>query len=193
MNDHRTYILVRHGEIDANVEKRYAGRSDDILNAKGRTQALAAAMQLRSLKPTLLCCGPRARVKETAEIIASLIPLPLVTLLELDELIMGPWQGLTEEEVTQRFPLEWATWKVQPEKLNLENRETLYQLRERVTAALDKVRDLSGPNDVVCVVSHVAVIRMIIMILENFHLSQYPNIVVNNASPVVINLGLMDE
>jgi len=97
--------FLRHGESVGNAEARWQGQSDFPLTDTGRAQARALAERWKRENQSfdLAIASPLLRAKETAEIIASALNLPI----EFDPLWLerdnGEFSGLTAEEVRQNF------------------------------------------------------------------------------------------
>ncbi|HEX2696310.1 MAG TPA: histidine phosphatase family protein [Anaerolineales bacterium] len=101
-----TIVFLRHGESVGNAEERFQGQSDYPLTEAGRAQARALAK--RWLKDgekfDLVLTSPLGRAKETAQIIAQMLQVPVEEdpiWLERDN---GQISGLTRNEVEKRFP-----------------------------------------------------------------------------------------
>lgn len=127
-----TLVLVRHGETDWNRERRYQGHADQPLNDAGRSQALELASRLRDEPVTALYTSPLRRASETAQILADGFDLVARTLDALLEIDVGAWEGLTVDEVRERYPnrvdQDWRSgW---------EDGETYDELERRVVPAL---------------------------------------------------------
>jgi broad specificity phosphatase PhoE len=99
-------IFLRHGESVGNAESRWQGQADYPLTEKGRRQAQALAKRWLDEKRGFdwIVSSPLSRACETAEIIGAALNVPV----ESDPLWMerniGQVEGLTAEEVNQRFP-----------------------------------------------------------------------------------------
>ncbi len=99
-------IFLRHGESVGNAESRWQGQADYLLTDKGRQQAQALAGRWLDEKRHFdwIVTSPLRRACETAEIIGACLNLPV----ESDPLWMerniGQVEGLTAEEVKQRYP-----------------------------------------------------------------------------------------
>ena len=98
------FVFLRHGESIGNAQARWQGQSDYPLTEKGRAQALALAERWKSEKAKfdVIIASPLGRAKETAEIIASALGVPV----EFDPILLerhiGEMEGLTAEEVRKR-------------------------------------------------------------------------------------------
>lgn len=84
-------ILIRHGQINANVEKRWHGWTDSSLNATGKQQAERAAARIAEEHPdiSMLYASPLQRTRHTAEAIARLLNIDLVLEPDLREYGIG--------------------------------------------------------------------------------------------------------
>ena len=104
-----TILLVRHGETEWNLERRFQGRFDSPLTERGVAQAHAIGRLLASLPEASsapIVASPQGRARRTAEIIRA--ELGAAGLVGLDERLrehsLGTWDGLTYREVEARCP-----------------------------------------------------------------------------------------
>lgn len=108
-------LLMRHGETEWNVERRFQGRKDSPLTERGRRQARAMAGLVRDLigretGPWRLVSSPLPRAKQTAAEVAAATGLPLETDERLMEIGCGEWEGRTWAEVSagrKASPRHW--------------------------------------------------------------------------------------
>jgi broad specificity phosphatase PhoE len=135
-------LLVRHGETDWNRENRFQGHADPPLNELGRAQAADLAAALAGEELTAIFSSPLRRAFETAEVIAAPRGLSAMPVDGLREVDVGSWQGLTRDEVEQRFPEQFRRWLDQGP--GWEDGETYEQMGERVIATL---RDLAARHE----------------------------------------------
>ena len=126
------WYSVRHGEIDSNLKKVYAGWSQERLTERGVLQAEEAGEALKGEGIDALYCSPLKRAVQTAEIIGKAINRELVLDDHFREMKLGLWEGLSEDEIENAYPEEWRLWNTRPAELVLEGRETLRELQERV-------------------------------------------------------------
>jgi probable phosphoglycerate mutase len=103
-----TFLLVRHGETQWNVERRYQGQLDSPLTARGIAQAEAIGRrlaELRELTSAPVVASPLGRARHTAEIIcAKLNRSGFETDDRLREITLGSWDGLFRDEIAARSP-----------------------------------------------------------------------------------------
>ena len=135
------YYLVRHGEIEANVKKVYAGWSEEGLTPKGIMHAEKAGQALKEKEIEAIYCSPLQRAVQTAEIIGDFLKIDPIVENSFKELRLGIWEGMSEVKVAREFPEEWKVWNERPADLVLEGRETLGELQERVLKGLEKVKE----------------------------------------------------
>jgi molybdenum cofactor cytidylyltransferase len=104
----RRIYLVRHGEVETPGKgKRYLGHLDIPLSAAGCSQAGALRERLRGVPLSAVFCSDLKRTVKTAAIIAAPHGLNPEGRREFREIALGSWEGLTFEEVRQRFPQEY--------------------------------------------------------------------------------------
>lgn len=128
-------LIARHGETDWNREHRFQGHADPPLNELGRQQARELAEALAGSGVTAVYASPLVRARETAEIVAAALALPVETRAALREVDVGSWQGLTRTEVEQRFPEGFRRWLVDFSH-GWDNGESYDELGTRVVAGL---------------------------------------------------------
>ena len=106
-----TLYFSRHGETEANREKRYSGRRDTPLTEKGRGQARAVGEILKSevgMRPQLaFVSSPLRRARTTMEIIRETLGLPpggYTTDKRIEEIDLGLWDQRTDAEARALDP-----------------------------------------------------------------------------------------
>ncbi len=156
-----TIILTRHGQTRANLENRFAGRADVGLTPEGVAQITALADRLASLSPATVVCGPAARTRESATIIAARCKIPLRVMDEFDEIYLPHWDGLTKDEIRNRFGDEYPTWLSAPHRFRVEGCETIARVQERALAGINRILRHNPGGDVV-LVTHLIVVRALL-------------------------------
>lgn len=155
---HRTFYLSRHGESEYNVLGRIGGDAD--LSPRGMKYAERLARQLGGPGSAPDCPKPKliwtSELRRTIRTVQN-IPGPRTAIKDLNEINAGICEGLTYEEIQERFPQEFA-WRDQDKfKYRYPHGESYLDLLQRV----DSVVQALLANTDVLVVSHQAVLRCI--------------------------------
>ncbi|MFI7212875.1 bifunctional RNase H/acid phosphatase [Micromonospora maritima] len=156
-------ILVRHGETERTVQKRYSGRGDVALTERGRAQARATAARVAELAPSVaaVVSSPLSRCVATAEAVAARVGDPPVrTDDDLIECDFGIWEGRTFAEVRQGWPGELDAWLAST-RVAPPQGESFTTVAERTGRAVDRLRS-AYPGETVVVVSHVSPIKLVL-------------------------------
>ncbi|MEV6253830.1 bifunctional RNase H/acid phosphatase [Nocardia sp. NPDC051911] len=154
-------LLLRHGQTELSVQRRYSGRGNPPLTALGREQAARAAKMLAAKGGiAAVVSSPLGRARETAEAAAAALGVPVEIHDGLIETDFGAWEGLTFAEAAQRDPDLHARWIGDP-TVAAPGGENFEEVRARVDAALrDLLERYPGAN--VVVVSHVTPIKTLL-------------------------------
>ncbi len=166
-------LLVRHGETDWNVAQRIQGSTDIPLNENGLAQAeeLAHTLENRNTPIIGVYTSKLQRAAQTAQCVADMLGVPCHVLPGLEEINFGLWEGITWEQVAERFPDDLKRWKENRRYEQPPHGESYQELLVRVVEALQKrIAQLeeSGQNigDIV-VVTHSADIMTILSFVND--------------------------
>jgi probable phosphoglycerate mutase len=152
-----TLLLVRHGETDWNRDGRWQGHSDTHLNEVGREQAARVAGELDGVDAVYT--SDLARARETADIVAARLGLPVRLDERLRERSFGAWEGKTGPEIEVEFRDAHARW-LAGEGPGAEDAEVFADFAARVQGFLADVL-ARHPDETVLVVAHGGSIRVI--------------------------------
>jgi probable phosphoglycerate mutase len=156
-----TLLLARHGETDWNRDGRWQGQADPPLNETGRAQAHELAAALRDDGIAAVYASDLRRARETAEIVAGVLGLPVDLDPRLREVDIGAWSGYTTAEVEQQFPDSSRRWRASDPAHAFEGGETYAAMGERVVEAVHEiVRQHDGER--VLIVGHGGPIRSLL-------------------------------
>jgi len=152
----RRLLLVRHGESTWNAVSRWQGQADPPLSPFGERQAEDAGAWLAEIATiTAVWTSNLVRARRTGDLIAKHLGIAQVREEpRLRERDVGPWSGLTRDEIEERWPGYLAARRSPPDF------EGDDELLARTRAGLAAAVDGSGPGDVL-VVTHGGVIRTI--------------------------------
>lgn len=164
----RWIYLFRHGETDFNKEQRFQGHLDIPLNIEGRRQANTLVRPLRRLSVECLLSSDLSRAHETADIIASVLKIPIFKRKALREAHLGDAQGLTSEEIEARFGRQlvekWKSPYLSDADVCYPGGETGQEVLERVLTSLKNFLKQSQASHI-GVATHGGVIRRVVRFL----------------------------
>jgi glucosyl-3-phosphoglycerate phosphatase len=146
-------VLWRHGQTTWNVERRFQGQTDIPLDETGEAQAEYTARRLATLRPDAIFSSDLARAQQTAEALSKLTGLTIAPDKDLRERFGGVWEGLSDQEIRERYPAERATW-------NPPNGEPTAAVADRVAAAFTRIAGTLDRGQLAVVVSHGAALRL---------------------------------
>jgi broad specificity phosphatase PhoE len=149
--------FVRHGETIANVEHVWQGQGDAPLTELGRRQALDLGERLAEQSFDVVIASDLGRVLETAEL-AGLQPVVDPAWREVD---IGRWEGLTREEVIDRFRDELEALG-RGGDVSLGGGETWREFGLRIDAALRRLGSGDGGGPHILVLTHGGAIHSIV-------------------------------
>jgi probable phosphoglycerate mutase len=99
-------ILVRHGETEWNIDRRFQGHRDSPLTPEGIAQAKALGVRLAAGKIVAVYSSDLGRALHTARCIVESTGHPIATEPRLRERCLGVFEGLKEADIRARYPDE---------------------------------------------------------------------------------------
>ncbi|MBX3051953.1 MAG: histidine phosphatase family protein [Caldilineaceae bacterium] len=142
--------LIRHGESVGNRDNIYQGQNDLPLSALGHSQAELLAKRLARLHAgspfSAIYSSDLQRALQTAAPVVQAIGLPIADRVDLREIDVGDWSGLTFVDIQRRFPDEWtASYPVMDPEQVRGGGESYRQAQIRIVHALARIaRDHPG-------------------------------------------------
>ncbi len=171
-------ILARHGETDWNVAEVFRGRIDVELNETGVKQAELLGEYLSEVKIDAIYSSPLKRALETAGVIAGYHALEVNIVRGLIDFDYGEWQGLSHQEVRNKYKELYAEWISRPEQVRMPAGESLDDVRKRAMAIVDGFIERYYKGAVI-LVSHRVVNKVLICALLGLDNSHFWNIKLN--------------
>jgi len=168
-------LLARHGNTTGNSAERFWGRTDVALSDEGTSQAERLRDRLATEKITAVYCSQLRRARSTAEIIAAAHSLPVTICEELLEINFGQAEGMTFNEIGQRFPEIMKSWPTRDLNFHYPGGESMGEMYSRVSQ-FPKRLEKHALEDTVLIVAHAGVIRLLLchlLKLEPFHWRQF--------------------
>lgn len=175
--------LIRHGKTQANLENRFAGRSAEPLCPEGIGQLQRMSEELKSQGFERLYCSPLPRTRQSAEIIGKVCSLAVETCEGLNEIFLPHWDGLTKDEIRQRFGSEYPTWLSQPDRFYVSGCESLLDVQKRTVASVKEIAALHG-NRKILLVTHLIVARCLALFDRKLSLAKFRSIAIVNGDLV---------
>ncbi len=183
-----TIILVRHGENDWVKEHRLAGWIEGIhLNENGRSQATTAAERLSQLPIKAIYSSPVLRCRETAEYIANAQNLPVTELETVGEVRYGKWEGKKIKKLAKKKA--WFAVQFFPSRMTFPKGDSLREVQLRGVNALETLAATHDDSDIIVVVSHADLIKLILAYYLGVHIDLFQRIIVSPASVSVLHLS----
>ncbi|WP_078291621.1 bifunctional RNase H/acid phosphatase [Mycobacterium sp. D16R24] len=154
-------LLLRHGQTELSVQRRYSGRGNPELTELGLDQAAKAAQYLASRGGiAAVISSPLGRAKQTAAAAAEALGVPLTVDDDLIETDFGKWEGLTFSEASERDPQLHAQW-LNDTSVTPPEGESFDTVHHRVRRARNRIIAEYG-GATVLVVSHVTPIKTLL-------------------------------
>ena len=184
--------FVRHGETVLNAQNIRQG-PEGSLTEKGRAQALATAKRFPKNKgrPQVIISSPYQRTKETAEIIAKELGMPI----EYSDLLVerrNPSEIVGHEggELEVRKIVDRIDKSYHPDDLRVSDEENFVDLKTRARKLLDYIK--KRPEQQIIMITHGIFLKMTASYMlhrESLTASQYNNLSylnpINNASMAI--------
>jgi broad specificity phosphatase PhoE len=151
-NSHARLLLVRHGQISANVERVWHGSTDSALTERGHAEAESVARLVSdSFAPEALYSSPLERTRTTAAAIARTTGLQVVPDAGLAEYAIGELEG---ESYVKLFQEHRFFDRIREDRdFAPPGGESLNQVVARVVGAFERIAR-AHPGRQVVVVGH---------------------------------------
>ncbi|OBI66875.1 bifunctional RNase H/acid phosphatase [Mycobacterium sp. E796] len=154
-------LLLRHGQTELSVERRYSGRGNPALTEVGRQQAGAAARYMAERGGiAAVISSPLQRAYDTAATAAKALGLDVTVDDDLIETDFGAWEGLTFAEAAERDPELHRRW-LRDTGTTPPGGESFDAVLDRVLRVRERVME-AHQGATVLVVSHVTPIKMLL-------------------------------
>lgn len=164
-----TLYLIRHGETEGAEKRRYKGTIDVPLSENGAAQmeevavGLIRIMNRESVRACLkaVYTTDLGRAVKSAEIIGrphSLEPIVVPSLRERD---FGVWEGMSFDEISEKYPDEFCKWAKNPLKFSPVKGESTLEVKERVISSIELILE-NHYGEYIAIVAHGGVNRVIL-------------------------------
>jgi broad specificity phosphatase PhoE len=176
INNMTQIILIRHGQTEWNEGEgeRFRGRAEIDLNQIGLRQAEATLNSLYQWQVSAIYSSPLKRALTTAKILSSPFNIQVYPLEGLIDIDYGSWQGLSLTEAKAQDRQLYHLWLQSPHLVTFPQGESLAQVRERASAAVETLT-AQHQEQTIILVSHKVVCKVLIchfLGLDNSHFWQ---------------------
>lgn len=174
-------LLVRHGQNEWVKKKRLAGWIPNVhLNDEGKEQAKQVAERLSHLPIRALYSSPVTRCMETARIIGRSLNLQVKELEAVGEVRYGEWEGEEIEKLSKEKA--WHAVQHYPSRFRFPEGEALRHVQARAVDALEGLSARYDKNEMIVVVSHADLIKLMLAHYLGVHIDLFQRIVISPAS-----------
>ena len=161
-----TLYLIRHGETEGGEVRRYKGTIDVPLSEKGVSQMEQISKYIvekggREGLMSAVYCSDLTRAIRSAEIVAEPHSLKPVIISSLRERNFGLWEGMSFDEIMEKYPLEFDAWAGNPLKFSPMEGESTLAMRDRVIQAMSEIMENHNKENI-AIVAHGGVNRIIL-------------------------------
>ncbi len=172
--------LIRHGETNWNLEKRFQGTTNTELTYEGLKQGKLLANNLEKTDFKNIYTSPLNRAKITAGFLGDKTKCEVIEDLDFKEISFGDWEGLTTTEIKEKYPL-MDKWFSDPSLYKIPNSDDLEAEKNRLKKRLIEIAtNAEGHNT--AIVSHAGIIRLSLLAALDLPLSYYWRFVLDNTS-----------
>lgn len=152
-------FLIRHGETDWNKQRRYCGHSDIPLNKKGMRQAKKISRRIKHEKFDTIYSSTAIRAIQTANLATGNKPLRKIA--KIREMNFGIFEGLTHQQLLEKYPKIYQTWLNDPVNTKIPQGESAKQFANRIKNTLGEIITKNKGNTI-AIFAHAGSIRIII-------------------------------
>lgn len=186
-----TLFFVRHGETEWNRIGRWQGHADIPLADEGRQQAAVLAEHFVSKHQQFdhIYASDLGRALETAQIIGIKLHMPVHPVIELRELHLGGWSGLTSTEIRERYASDWDAFERGIDFQRGEHGESLADIRTRVADVIERLVS-DHPDQRLLIVTHGGTIRAAIHYVQQ-RTGAFEEVFIGNTS--VTEIAVQDD
>lgn len=146
-------IAIRHGETAWNVASRVQGQLDVPLNRHGEWQVRRLARAVAEEGITALYSSDLLRAWQTAAAVAGPLGLVAVADVGLRERGFGIFEGLTFQEIRERWPAESERWRRRDPAFGPQGGENLIDFSARCVSAATRLA-VAHPGETIALVAH---------------------------------------
>ena len=178
-------ILVRHALTVDNQKSRLSGHIDSSISEEGKEQIDKITNYLKDFDIDKIYTTTSSRTKDTVKKLSKLKSIEIIEKESLKEISFGDFEGLTFDEIKDKYPKEFQDMIEKGYEYKYPNGESLIDSYNRVCIELDNI--ISNNDDrTILICSHGGTIRNIITYLISNSYKYHWNFKIDNGSVTIL-------
>ena len=180
-------ILVRHALTVDNQKSRLSGHIDSSISEEGKEQIDKITNYLKDFDIDKIYTTTSSRTKDTVKKLSELKSIEIIEKESLKEISFGDFEGLTFDEIKDKYPKEFQDMIEKGYEYKYPNGESLIDSYNRVCIELDNI--ISNNDDrTILICSHGGTIRNIITYLKSNSYKYHWNFKIDNGSVTILEV-----
>jgi len=180
-------ILVRHALTVDNQKSRLSGQIDSSISEEGREQIDKITNYLKDFDIDKIYTTTSSRTKDTVKKLSELKSIEIIEKESLKEISFGDFEGLTFDEIKDKYPKEFQDMIEKGYEYKYPNGESLIDSYNRVCIELDNIIS-NNDNRTILICSHGGTIRNIITYLISNSYKYHWNFKIDNGSVTILEV-----
>lgn len=180
-------ILVRHALTVDNQKSRLSGHIDSSISEEGKEQIDKITNYLKDFDIDKIYTTTSSRTKDTVKKLSELKSIEIIEKESLKEISFGDFEGLTFDEIKDKYPKEFQDMIEKGYEYKYPNGESLIDSYNRFCIELDNI--ISNNDDrTILICSHGGTIRNIITYLISNSYKYHWNFKIDNGSVTILEV-----
>ena len=180
-------ILVRHALTVDNQKSRLSGHIDSSISEEGKEQIDKITNYLKDFDIDKIYTTTSSRTKDTVKKLSELKSIEIIEKESLKEISFGDFEGLTFDEIKDKYPKEFQDMIEKGYEYKYPNGESLIDSYNRVCIELDNIIS-NNDNRTILICSHGGTIRNIITYLISNSYKYNWNFKIDNGSVTILEV-----
>ena len=153
------FVIIRHGQSQANLTKYFAGHMDSPATELGLQQAqIAGRYVAKAYHVDAIYSSDLKRAAAVGEAVARETGVRMIPDPMLREIHAGEWEGKSFEEIIEKFPA-YQVWRNDIGDACCDGGETVAQLQKRIVGRLRELAEIH-PGQTVVIATHATPVRV---------------------------------
>ena len=180
-------ILIRHALTVDNQKSRLSGHIDSSISEEGKEQIDKITNYLKDFDIDKIYTTTSSRTKDTVKKLSELKSIEIIEKESLKEISFGDFEGLTFNEIKDKYPKEFQGMIQKGYEYKYPNGESLIDSYNRVCIELDNIIS-NNDNRTILICSHGGTIRNIINYLISNSYKYHWNFKIDNGSVTILEI-----